>query len=195
MMNEMAKRWIRCALMVALALGAPAGVANAQESGEPPPDIQNVLLTFHLVQADGFTDDDPEISDVVTELRKLFNFRGYRLLSTAVFNVGLSRRSGSANYLDGTGFQRIVPEESDQPLMIHADVTAERSTGTVRAKVSLSDVMTRHIGGLVGTERLPLLEATATFGDGQRMVLGTPRRAASEPVLILIVTPQFDPRL
>ena len=88
-------------------MAALAGVANAQE-GEKAADIHNVLLTFHLVQADGFTDQDPEISDVVDELRKLFNFQGYRLLSTSVFNVGLVRdRSG--NYVTGEGSQRIFP--------------------------------------------------------------------------------------
>ncbi len=193
-MIEKVNKTIRGALIFALALGVPTGVANAQEGEEAPQDIQNVLLTFHLVEADGFTDDDPEISDVVTELRKLFNFRGYRLLSTSVFNVGLIRTQSSANWLEGTGSQRIAPVDSESPLMISAEISSRRATRTVRAKVALSEVTTRSIG-LLGTEPLPLLEVTATLSDDQRMVLGTPRRAAGEPVLILIVTARIDPDL
>ena len=74
-----------------MALGALAGAAHAQEGEATAPEIHNVLLTFHLVQADGFTDEDPEISHVVSELRKLFNFEGYRLLSTSIFNIGVER--------------------------------------------------------------------------------------------------------
>ena len=66
-------------------------------------------LVFDLVQADGFTDEDPEISDAVTELRMVFNFRGYRLLSRSVLNVGLvGRTSGSAS-VTGSASQRNLP--------------------------------------------------------------------------------------
>lgn len=195
-MMEMLKKEIRCGLVVALAVGTLSGVANAQEGEDSPQDIQNVLLTFHLVEADGFTDDDPEISDVVTELRKLFNFQGYRLLSTSVFNVGLLRTQSNANWLEGSGSQRIAPADSAMPLMILAEISSRRATRTVRAKVALTEVTTRTIGFWGGdTEPLPLLDVTATLSDGQRMVLGTPRRAAGEPVLILIVTARIDPQL
>ena len=56
-MTEMVTRSIRCGLIGALALGALAGAANAQEGEATAPDIHNVLLTFHLIQADGFTDE------------------------------------------------------------------------------------------------------------------------------------------
>ena len=142
-----------------------------------------------MVEADGFTDDDPEISDVVSELRKLFNFEGYRLLSTSVLNVGLARTSNVT--VGGTGSQRIIADDSERPLTIQAEVTARRSSGTVRARVTLTDVYSR--GLLELTERLPLLEASVTIRDGQRVVLGSARRSAEEPVLILIVTPRIDP--
>ena len=194
-MYEMVKRSIRCALTVTLALGALAGIGSAQEGANPTEDIRNVLLTFHLIQADGFTDQDPEISDVVTELRKLFNFKGYRLLSTSVFNVGLVRDS-QGTFVRGDGSQRIAPDDSETPLMINADISARRSTGTVRAKVTLTDGITRtRIINLSksSTESLPLLEASVTMRDGQRVVLGSARRTAEEPVLILVVTPRIDP--
>ena len=194
-MYDRMKRSIRYALIGALFLGPLAGVANAQEGEGAPEDIDNVLLTFHLIQADGFTDEDPEISDVVSELRKLFNFRGYRLLSTSVFNVGLDRSNMDRNVLVGDGLQRIVPADSGTPLTIKAELSSRRSTGTVRAKVTLTDVTRRQVvfSG-ASTERFPLLEASVTIRDGQRVVLGSARRTAEEPVLILIVTPRVDPK-
>ena len=192
-MIQMVTKSVRCALIAGLALGLPAGDAHSQEGVGSGEDIQNVLLTFHLVQADGFTETDPAISDVVSELRKLFNFEGYRLLATSVFNVGLIRnRQGS--HVTGEGSQRIVAGDSETPFTISADVSSPRSTGTVRARVALTDVITRQLNPRVGsTERAPLLEASVTIRDGQTVVLGSARRNAHEPVLILVVTPRVDP--
>ena len=188
-MIEYVKRSIRYALIMPLAFSLHPGIASAQEREDAAETVQNVQLIFHLVEADGFTDDDPEISDVVSELRKLFNFQGYRLLSTSMLNVGLAR--GSVVTVTGSGSQRIFADDSETPLAIHAEVTARRSERTVRAKVTLTDVTSR--GLLELTERLPLLEASVTIRDGQRVVLGSARRSAEEPVLILIVTPRIDP--
>ena len=43
-----------------------------------------VRLTFRLIQADGVTAVDPAIADVEATLRKLFRFRGYRLVGEGV---------------------------------------------------------------------------------------------------------------
>lgn len=192
-MIEMAKRGIRCALIVPLALGGLVVVASAQESEGAGQDISNVLLTFHLIEADGFTDVDPEISDVVTELRSLFNFGGYRLLSTSVFNVGLM--VDSSGRTTGAGSQRVIPSDSTTPLTISAGVSSRRSTGTVRARVTLTDETTRPTEGILfaSEEERPLLEASVTMRDGQSVVLGSARRTAEEPVLILVVTPRMVP--
>ncbi|WP_420438652.1 hypothetical protein [Candidatus Palauibacter sp.] len=179
-MIENARRSIHCALIVALALGTIPGVVSAQAPEESVP-VRNVQLFFHLVEADGFTDDDPEISDVVSELRKLFNFEGYRLLSTSVLNVGLARTSNVT--LGGTGSQRVFADDSETPLTIRAEVTTRRYDTNVRAKVTLVEFM-----ALSGA----LLEASVTIRDGQRVVLGSARRSAGEPILILIVTPRID---
>ncbi|MCY3610530.1 MAG: hypothetical protein OXH51_03260 [Gemmatimonadetes bacterium] len=192
-MYELVQRSTRCALIVALALGGLVGVAGAQESEAPAQDISNVLLTFHLIEADGFADEDPEISDVVTELRKLFNFGGYRLLSTSVFNVGLMVES-SGRSTTGNGSQRIIPSDSTTPLTISAVVSSRRSTGSVRARVTLTDETTRPTEGILfASEERPLLEASVTMRDGQRVVLGSLRRTVEEPVLILVVTPRMVP--
>ncbi|MDE2804320.1 MAG: hypothetical protein OXN18_04135 [Gemmatimonadota bacterium] len=192
-MYEMVKRNIRCALIVPLALGLLSGDVHSQEVARSGRDVQNVLLTFHLVQADGFTDQDPEISDVVSELRKLFNFEGYRLLATSVFNVGLILNR-QETHVTGEGSQRIIAGDSETPFTIRADVSSPRATGAVRARVTLTDVITRQLNPRMGsTERAPLLEASVTIRDGQTVVLGSARRTAGEPVLILVVTPRLDP--
>ena len=189
---------IRCALILTLALGLPAGVATAQEGEDAVETVQNVQLVFHLVEADGFTGDDPEISDVVSELRQLFNFRGYRLLSTSVLNVGLAQTSSFM--VEGSGSQRIVADDAETPLVIHAEVSARNFTRNVRAKVTLSGAESRAStlreleGGVFRMNVLgPLLDASVTIRDGQRVVLGSARRSADDPVLILIVTPSLDP--
>ena len=196
MMYETVKKSVECALIAALAFGPFSGGANAQEGEEAVADISNVLFTFHLVQADGFTDEDPEISDVVSELRQIFNFQGYRLLSTSVLNVGLSGRPTAA-LKTGEGAQRVFAGDATTQLTILAEVSSRRSTGTVRAKVILTDELRRPMstGGtsvVFGSALNPLLEATVTIRDGQRVVLGTARRAPGEPILILVVTPRID---
>lgn len=177
---------IRWALILAAAFVPLPGMASAQESEEDAEPIQNVQLLFHLVEADGFTGDDPAIRDVVGELRKLFNFQGYRLLSTSMLNVGLAEsfeKEGNTwiTRISGSASQRIVADDSETPLTIHADVSS-MSTTRVRAKVTLTVGMTGF-----------LLDASVTLRDGQRVVLGSARRSADTPVLILIVTPRIDP--
>jgi len=197
-MIEYAKRSIRNALIASLAFGLHPGAASAQGREDAVETVQNVQLVFHLVEADGFTNEDPEISDVVSELRKLFNFRGYRLLSTSVLNIGLARTSNVM--VGGTGSQRIVADDSETLLAIHAEVSARRSTGNVRAKVTLAErtsadptYQAREGRFVVMELQGPLLEASVTIRDGQRVVLGSARRSAEDPVLILIVTPSLDP--
>lgn len=178
--NRKVSASVRRALITTLALGALPGMVSAQEREDAAEVIQNVQLLFHLVEADGFSDHDPEIADVVSELRRLFNFKGYRLLSTSVLNVGLSHLNSST--ASGSGSQRIVPDDSLTPLAISTEVRARHAARTVRAKVTLTDLVP-----------LPLLEASVTIRDGQRVVLGSARRSADAPVLILIVTPKIDP--
>ena len=197
-MYERVKRSIQRALIGAVILGPLSGDVFAQEGEAGTQEIHNVLLTFHLVQANGFDDQDPEISDVVSELRKLFSFQGYRLLSNSVFNIGMLRTAGGT-YASGNGSQRIFAGDSETPLTIRADVSSRRSEpGTIRARVTLTEATSRLRGGrgeatVLLSETSPLLEASVTIRDGQRVVLGSARRTVDEPVLILVVTPRIDP--
>ena len=192
-MTELLTKSFWRGLIPALALAMPAGVAEAQEVDEAAQDIQNVMLTFHLVQADGFTDDDPDIADVVTELRKIFNFRGYRLLSTSAFNVGMHMTVRDNDPLRGSGTQRIVVEDSDMVLMVDAHLRAASGARIVRGTIKLTDVTRFVRGHLAYLQTPPLLDISVNVRDGQRVVLGSAPRAAGEPVLILVVTARIDP--
>ncbi|MEO5509524.1 MAG: hypothetical protein ABIS27_02775, partial [Longimicrobiales bacterium] len=53
---------------------AATGLSAQQDRATRPTraDPVNVRLTFILIQADGYTNEDPEIRPIVTELRKIF---------------------------------------------------------------------------------------------------------------------------
>ena len=191
-MIETTRSRVLAALIAALMLGPLAGFASAQE--ETTKDFQQVRFRFYLVQADGFTEQDPEIADVVHELRKLFNFRGYRLLSTPILNIVLENRSGLSRW-DGSGTQRIVVGDSDEPWELSLDVRAmPPSSPTIRVDVSLTSVVPWRIRENARRDPVEVyLEASVTIRDGQTVVLGSTRTSAEEPVLILVLTPEFLP--
>ena len=193
-MIEMMGRSLRYALIPALMLGPMSGVASAQEA-EATEDFRQVRFRFYLVQADGFTEQDPEIADVVNELEKLFNFQGYRLLTTPVLNIVLENRTGLRRW-DGHGTQRIVAGDSEVPWELSVDVRAARpASPTIRVEVSLTSIVPWNIRENARRDPVEVyLEAAVTIRDGQTVVLGSTRTSAEEPVLILVLTPEFDPK-
>jgi len=70
-------------LLAAITLALPTAVSAQGTEIRPI----NVRLTFHLIEADGEQRADPEILAVTTELRKLFRFDGYRLVTKSVLNA------------------------------------------------------------------------------------------------------------
>ena len=66
-----------------------------------------VRLTFHLIQADGAATTDPAIADVEPTLRKLFRFRGYRLVKesivSAVAGGEVNQSMGGYAFISGIG--------------------------------------------------------------------------------------------
>ena len=58
---------------------------------------EDVRLHFQLIEANGFTDQDPRIQEVESELRKIFQFAGYRLAGEAF--VGATDRSDFAQHI------------------------------------------------------------------------------------------------
>lgn len=189
-MIERVRNTVPAVFMLPLLLGPLAGVASAQE--ETAKDFQHVRFRFYLVQADGFTEQDPEIADVVDELRKLFSFRGYRLVSTPVVNTVLER--SALDRWEGSGTQRIVVGDSEMPWELAVDVRASPSSPTIRVEVRLTSIVPWSIRENARRDPVEVyLEASVTIRDGQTVVLGSTRTSAEEPVLILVLTPEFDP--
>ena len=156
-------------IAAAMTLSAFAAPSVAQERPVPP---DNVRLVFQLVEADGFTDDDPEIADVVAELRELFRFEGYRLAATGLLNV----------HPDGYAGTRLTGGE----------------LGGYQVEVSLSGVQEmvgrpsriRIAVNLVHEDYGPAMEAAVTVRNGQTLVLGSTRAHDGE-ALILIMRTEF----
>jgi len=71
-----------------------------------------VRLTFHLIQADGAATSDPAIVDVEPTLRKLFRFRGYRLVQEGIFSVteggNVTQQLGAGAYSVAAGIRRVA---------------------------------------------------------------------------------------
>ena len=194
-----ATRTIRYMMTVALAIATLPGVAMGQNRGNAD-EAKNVRLVLHFVEADGFKDQDPEIEDVVTELRKIFKFKGYRVHSTSVLNLALERTriADQGDKLWGRAVQRTAfkgRHVSEKLLIrISAEVTAPLSSENLRVEVNLTDITNRGSATIVGADLNDVFTASVTIRDGQMVVLGTTRLFASKPVLILVVTPQIDPK-
>jgi hypothetical protein len=157
-----------------------------------------LVMRFQLIAASETAARDPAISDVDTELRSLFRFAGYRLLSqgTAVVNEAemFSLLMGGANgdvlRLSGSVFA--TRPAGKQPLyVVDGVVSSPASKGTAQIAISL----TRMIATTNGTGvRMPTLETLLTTGLtvplGQTVVIGSAAYGASIPAIILVVRPE-----
>ena len=124
----------------------------------------DVRLHFQLIEADGFTDTDARISAVEVELRKIFQFRGYRLAGEAF--VTATDGSEIGQQMRGT----------DQVYEISGQVQWVRP-GTVR----LENV------GLYPQGLPPQLRTTVNIRPGQTLILGSSPKDGSTATLLLTV--------
>ena len=114
----------RIALLFAcLALFTP-GTADVVQA-------QSVILTFQVIEADGFTESDPAIADVRETLQELFRFRGYRLAADAVIRVS-----------HGSFDQVLASAEGTEYRIGASDVRMEQpaQTGTNSTSLALGDL-------------------------------------------------------
>lgn len=134
----------------------------------PHPDTR---LHFQLIEADGFTASDPKIADVEAELRKIFQFGGYRLAGEAFVSAteateiqqGLRAGDGGMYEIRGT-VHRLSP-------------------GAIRLEnVTLHSYQT-------GME----LQTTVTVRPGQTLVLGSSPKTGSSATLLLTVRAEEGP--
>lgn len=160
-----------------------SGNASRQE---PP---ANIRLTFHLIEADGFTNDDPEIAAVVTELRRIFRFRGYRLAFTSILNASPIPVPKGPNQVGGIDGHANVSQRTldlqGREFRVDANITTEGEQ--VRVSVEL------HGYSTPGGPSRQLISASVNLTSGKTVVLGSTRTDASSGALILAVTSVFDP--
>ncbi len=138
------------------------------EYDRPKPSVR---LHFQIVQADGAPTKDPAIADVESELRKLFRFRGYRLVAEAV-----------AGGMEGSDLRQIVSGLGG-PYVITAailDARGSGDSGSVRIKAEL---FVERVGRVLNT--------AVTLRPGQTAVLGNAQMSEKLETLILTVRPEL----
>ena len=156
-----------------LALVSAVALADGAQAQRQP----NVQLTFRVVEANGFEDDDPAIRDVVSELREIFRFDGYRLLATSVINT--------IPFADP--FTQYLASSHGHRFMARGELANDPDQDQVhRLQVDLYE-------GVDGAEEYePLLGAAVNIRDGQTVVLGSARKSPESAALILVVTARFS---
>lgn len=135
------------------------------EFDQPQPDVR---LHFQLIEADGFTDSDPRIAQVEDELRKLFQFQGYRLAGEATVTA-----THAAEFRQGL-------RSSDELFELRGALY--RAGGQA---VRLSEV------SLTGEDGWSL-ETSVNIRPGQTIVLGSQPKGQSGATLFLTVRAQAE---
>jgi len=134
----------------------------------PAPSVQ---LHFQIIQADGATQSDPAIAEVEGALRKLFRFRGYRLVGEGLMS--------STEY--GESAQEIGGAGGPYTIVAHiGDVSGSADSGMVRLEASLT---IPRVG--------QALRASVSLRTGQTAVLGNARLNPEGATVILTVRPEL----
>ena len=128
-----------------------------------------VRLTFQIIEANGASETDPQISEVEEALRQLFRFDGYRLVGEVMVN--------------GTEGNQVF-QEFDVP-----------DLGASAIEATIMDVRTDSSGGSVQIEMRFHAGSRTVFGTtvrvraGQTAVLGrTPSSAGSKNIILAVKT-------
>lgn len=129
----------------------------------PRPDAR---LRFQLIEADGFTGRDERIAAVEDELRRIFQFRGYRLAGEA--------------YVTATD-DSSVEQGLGPGHMVGAEVFL--AAGTIRL----------HNVRLWSNQSGQLLTTTVNIRPGQTLVLGSASTAGEDATLLLTVRAEEAP--
>lgn len=135
------------------------------EYDRPKPTVR---LHFQLIEADGATAADPAISDVETELRRLFRYQGYRLVTEAV--VG------------GTEFSHVEQAVGTDrgEWMVSAFIESVRTSGDSGIVRVRAGVRNQH----------GAFETTVNARFGQTLVVGNAQLMQGGGTLILTVRPE-----
>ena len=165
------------AVVALMALVWIPGAASAQ--------ADNLRLSVQLIQADGFQDTDPAIQSVVDQLRSLFRFEGYRLLSEATM---MSSVPGTDDWQIVR--QRLAPNGEDS-FGVTAQLETTNTPGVYRIGLNLTDGRMEHFqdGRLVEGPRI--LSVSFNARANQTVVVGSAKYDPNKPTLI--VTVRFEP--
>ena len=138
---------------------------------------QTVQLTFQVIFGNGASSTDPAIAEVVTELRKLFRFKGYQLRATGVMTA-LERSN-----VGQTMYDQLLPGNAryQRGRFLQYDVSAD--VGSVSGPAdSLSVELAVHLSAF----DTDLFDTSVVLGIGNTVVLGT-LQLPSNRALILTV--------
>ncbi|MDX1393688.1 MAG: hypothetical protein R3195_04835 [Gemmatimonadota bacterium] len=144
-----------------------ARIREVLESYDLP--TPGVRLHFQLIEANGYGDTDPRISDVQDALEELFRFDGYRLLAEPQMAA-----------MEGTGSTQRIPEADGSGFYLEARIQDIRGRGD-KASIVLS------VSLMGDYERI---ETSMAVPVGETVVLGSSQGDGSSTI-ILTVRPQF----
>ena len=140
-----------------------------EEFDRPRPTVR---LHFQLIEANGSSTPDPAIAEVEAELRKLFRYSGYTLVTEAVVGG-----------MEGSHIEQIVGDAPpDDGWIITATI------GTVRL-VGDSGWVQMRVG--VRNPMRGAFETQVNAREGQTLVVGNAQLMQSGGTLILTVRPEF----
>jgi hypothetical protein len=137
------------------------------EYDRPKPTVR---LHFQLIEADGATTADPAIAEVETELRRLFRYQGYRLLTEAV--VGGTEFSNVEQVVGNDGAEQWIVSAMIESVRLSGD------SGTVRVRAGVRSPMRGSF------------ETTVNARFGQTLVVGNAQLMQDGGTLILTVRPE-----
>jgi hypothetical protein len=140
-----------------------------EEFDRPRPTVR---LHFQLIEADGTARGDPAIADVEAELRRLFRYEGYRLVTEAVVGG-----------MEGSHIEQIVGADTpDETWVILATI------GSVRVRDD-SGWVQMEVG--VRNPRRGAFMTRVNARIGQTMVVGNAQLMTGGGTLILTVRPEI----
>ncbi len=134
-----------------------------EQYDKPAPMAQ---LHFKIIEANGTGQTDSVIADVESALRKLFRFRGYRLIAEAMLG---GVEGSEVRQEAGSGSRQFVIRAHIQ------DIRGSADSGTVRLEVELWPI--------TGS---PSLATTVSVGTGQTVVLGSSQSQQGQTLILAV---------
>ena len=134
----------------------------------PPPSVR---LHFQVIGANGSSTTDSAIADVESVLRRLFQFRGYRLLAQAMLGG-----------VEGSGMEQRLSSEGRR-FTINAYINDVRSAGDSRVVHLEVQLFASGYGDV--------LQTSVNVRAGQTIVLGSTQPDPDGETLILTVRPEI----